>query len=94
MWTWLNESETGSAVFSYIKVFVAVVLGLFLADGADLFAIDANDLRAWLAAGLAAVLPVLVNALNPNDGRYGTVASEAVAEVEVEQFNEEEYKGE
>lgn len=94
MWTWLNESEIGQAVFSYIKVFVAVVLGLFMADGADIFAVDSTDLRTWLAAGLAAVLPVLVNALNHNDGRYGTGASEAVAEVEVEVFNEEEYQGE
>jgi hypothetical protein len=71
MWTWLNETQVGQAVFSYIKVFVAVVVGLFVADGSDLFGVSLTDLRTWLAAGLAAVLPVIINALNPNDVRYG-----------------------
>lgn len=56
---------------SYAKVFVAVVLGLFLADGADVFAVDASDLRTWLAAGLASVLPLIVTALDPSDNRFG-----------------------
>jgi hypothetical protein len=56
---------------SYLKVFVAVVLGLFLADGADVFAVDASDLRTWVAAGLASVLPLLITALDPSDHRFG-----------------------
>jgi hypothetical protein len=48
-----------------------VVLGLFIADGADIFAVSATDLKAWVAAGLAAVLPVVVTALNKSDPRYG-----------------------
>lgn len=56
---------------SYLKVFVSVVLGLFLADGADLFAVDATDLRTWLAAGLSSVLPLLITALDPSDHRWG-----------------------
>ena len=56
---------------SYVKVFVAVVLGLFLADGADVFAVDATDLKTWLAAGIASVLPLLVTALDPSDARFG-----------------------
>ena len=42
------ETKLGRAVESYVKVFLAVVLGLFLADGADLFAVDATDLKTWL----------------------------------------------
>lgn len=71
MWYWLNATPVGQAVFSYIKVFLAVVLGLFLADGADVFAVSTDDLRAWLAAGLASTIPVILNALNPSDRRYG-----------------------
>lgn len=56
---------------SYIKVFISVVLGLFLADGADVFAVDATDLRTWIAAGLASVLPLIITALDPTDKRWG-----------------------
>lgn len=59
------------AAKSYAKVFAAVVLGLFLADGADVFAVDAGDLRTWLAAGLAAVLPMIITVLDPKDRRFG-----------------------
>ncbi len=56
---------------SYLKVFLSVVLGMFLADGADLFAVDAADLRTWLAAGLASVVPLAITALDPKDHRFG-----------------------
>lgn len=92
MWNWLNNDPSGSMVFSWIKVFAATVLALFLADGADVFAVDANDLRTWLAAGFAALLPVVINYINPNDGRYGNLGTIENSEFEV--FDEEEYKGE
>ena len=59
------------AAKSYLKVFAAVVLGLFLADGADIFAVDVQDLRTWLAAGLAAVLPMVITLLDPSGRRFG-----------------------
>lgn len=65
------ESTLGKAVVSYVKVFAAVILGLFLADGADLFAVDAADLRTWLAAGIASVLPLVITAIDPTDHRFG-----------------------
>jgi hypothetical protein len=68
---WLNNTALGRAVQSYVKVFVAVVLGLFLANGADVFAVDAGDLKTWLAAALASVLPLIITALNPKDSRFG-----------------------
>ena len=91
MWTWLNEDPAGSMVFSWFKVFASVVLGLFLADGADVFAVDSSDARLWVAAGIAAVLPLIINFLNPHDTRYGLADH---ADVEVEGFDAEEYKGE
>jgi len=73
---WLNETKAGRAVQSYVKVFVAVVLGLFLADGANVFSVSVTELQTWLAAGLASVLPLVVTALNPNDPRFGKVAAD------------------
>lgn len=92
MWTWLNEDPAGAMVFSWVKVFASVVLGLFLADGADVFAVDASDVRLWLAAGLAAVVPLVVNYINPHDTRYGRGAEAVDNSVEV--FDSEEYTGE
>lgn len=60
-----------NAAKSYVKVFAATVLALFLADGADLFAVDAGDLRTWLAAGLASILPLIITWLDPSDKRFG-----------------------
>lgn len=62
------------ALKSYLKVFLAVVLGLFLADGADVFAVDMSDIRSWLAVGLASVLPLIITALDPTDTRFGRKA--------------------
>jgi hypothetical protein len=71
MWNWINNTDLGRAVRSYVVSFATVILGLFIADGADVFSVSADDLRTWLAAGLAAVLPVIVTALNKSDPRYG-----------------------
>lgn len=71
MWTWLNESPVGSMVFSWIKVFIAVVLTMFLADGADIFAVSVDDIRLFIAAAFTATIPMIVNYINPRDSRYG-----------------------
>ena len=68
---WLNNTKTGRAVQSYVKVFLAVVLGLFLADGADVFSVSVTELKTWLAAGVASVLPLIITVLNPSDKRFG-----------------------
>lgn len=78
------SGQVKAALFSYGKVFAATVLALFLTDGADVFAVDAGDLRAWLAAGIAAVLPVVISALDPRDSRYGVGYSGGSSDVPVE----------
>lgn len=64
----------------FVTGLVAVMLGLFIASGADVFAVSLEDLRTWLAAGLAASLPVFVSALRPADPRYGVGSSSSGAE--------------
>jgi len=71
VWRCKLDSKYVNLAKSYIKVFVSVVLGMFLADGADLFSVDAADLRTWLAAGLASVIPLVLTALDPSDHRWG-----------------------
>lgn len=56
---------------SYVKVFASTILALWLADGADVFAVDYADLRTWLAAGVASVLPLIITALDKSDDRWG-----------------------
>lgn len=63
-------------LLSYLRSFAAVVLGLFLAAGADVFSVSGSDLRAWLAAGIAAVLPPLIRWLDSSDEAFGRGASE------------------
>lgn len=70
------STEIVELIKSYVKVFLSVVLGMFLADGADVFAVDATDLKTWLAAGIASVLPLVITALDPNDTRWGKNSGE------------------
>jgi hypothetical protein len=60
-----------AAVKSYVKVFLSTVLAIFLADGADLVSVGLTDLRTYVAAGLASVLPLVITALDPHDHRFG-----------------------
>jgi len=73
MINFLNNTSSGRALQSWLKTFLAVILGLFVADGADVFSVDSNDLKTWLAAGLVSVIPLIITALNPADGRFGKV---------------------
>ncbi len=56
---------------SWIKVFAATILSLFLADGGDIFSVDMGDVRVYLAAGVASVLPLVITWLDPTDTRFG-----------------------
>lgn len=58
-------------VKSWLKVFAATVMSLFLANGGDVFSVDWADLRTYVAAGIASVLPLVITWLDPTDGRFG-----------------------
>ena len=47
----------------------------FLAAAIAVYMSGNHDLKAIAGAGLAAVLPVVLRALNPNDGAFGVGAS-------------------
>ena len=59
---------------SWVKVFLSAVITMYLAEltqGHDLFSLDMVMVKKLLTAGLVALLPVILNFLNPNDKRYG-----------------------
>jgi hypothetical protein len=56
---------------SYGRSFMAAALASFMATGGDLFALNSDSVKAIVGAGVAAVLPVLMRALNPNDDAFG-----------------------
>ncbi len=60
-------------VKTYGRAFLAVVLAAFIADGADVFAVDVTELKTWLAAGLGAAGAVALKALDPNESDFGRV---------------------
>lgn len=67
----MNTDQVKEVAVDFVTSFVAIVIGLFIAAGADAFAVSVDDLKTWLAAGLAASLPVVISALRPQDPRYG-----------------------
>lgn len=58
-------------MWSYARSFLAAAIAIWLANGADIFALDAEGLRLMVNAGIAAVVPPLLRALNENDPAFG-----------------------
>lgn len=91
---WLNNTDTGKMVQSWVKVFVSTILAMVLADfttGNDVF--SATSLWTYASAGVVAVLPLVINYLNPEYSRYGVGSDSDATPTEVE-FFDEEYQGE
>lgn len=59
------------ALASYGRSFLAAALAAFWATGGDIASLNADSLKTILGAGVAAVLPVIMRALNPNDSAFG-----------------------
>ena len=66
----MNE-KTFAAVKSYVRHFIGACLAAFTATGGDVFTIDKTGLKAIFTAGLVAVLPVLLRALDTSDSAFG-----------------------
>ena len=60
---WLAASATGS--------FIKITLGATL--GAALSWLTTSDIHPLIVAISAAVIPIIINSINPQDPRYGTV---------------------
>lgn len=67
----MKKHFLNTAFGSYLKVFVTVMLTTYLAMGKDVFDLDAESIKMLISAAFTSSIPILINALNPNDPRYG-----------------------
>lgn len=65
--SWLATSPLGSAA----KVFLGVLLGAVLLTWKSEGVISFDHWQTWLIGALAVAVPIVINALNPADTRYG-----------------------
>jgi hypothetical protein len=66
---WIANSPLGGA----LKAALGVVLSMILVETTS-GGIDFANWQTWLYAALGAALPVIINALNRSDSRYGVKA--------------------
>lgn len=66
---WLASTAFGTAAKTFVAVVVAAAIADFSSDGA----ISLGRWQTWVIMGLVSCGPVLVNAINPDDSRYGRV---------------------
>jgi|JI7StandDraft_1071085.scaffolds.fasta_scaffold147559_2 hypothetical protein len=67
----MKKHFLNSAFGSYLKVFITVILTNYLAMGVSIFELDLNSIKILVSSAVASVIPIVINALNPNDPRYG-----------------------
>lgn len=78
------NSKLKAGLASYGRSFLAgIVTAVMVSGGSILTNLDATSARNILAAGLAAVLPVAIRALNKKDPSFGKIA-ETVGEAVIE----------
>jgi hypothetical protein len=68
------DTKTKAMLASYGRSFLAAVTTAFMITGGDILALDGDSLKAILAAGISAVLPVAIRAANPKDPSFGKIA--------------------
>jgi hypothetical protein len=65
------STQTKNFLLSYGRSFLAAALAIWLANGADIWTLDLEGVKLMVNAGIAAVLPPLLRALNPEDPSFG-----------------------
>lgn len=75
----MNDKQK-AMLASYGRSFLAAVTATFMATGGDLFALDGETVKAILASGIAAVLPVALRYINKKDPAFGKIAEVVAAE--------------
>jgi hypothetical protein len=65
------SKELKATLASWGRSFAAACLAQFLALGGSVFDLNQDGVKHIVAAGLAAVVPVVIRWLNPNDHSFG-----------------------
>ncbi len=68
------DSKIKAMLASYGRSFLAAITTAFMITGGDILALDGDAIKAILAAGVSAVLPVAIRAANPKDPAFGKIA--------------------
>ena len=75
----MNDKQK-AMLASYGRSFLAAMTATFMATGGDMFALDVDTVKAILASGIAAVLPVALRYINKQDQSFGKIAEVIAAE--------------
>ena len=75
----MNDKQK-AMLASYGRSFLAAMTATFMATGGDLFALDVDTVKAILASGIAAVLPVTLRYINKQDPSFGKIAEVIASE--------------
>lgn len=67
------SKQNKALIASWGRSFLAACLAQFIALGGDVFDLSKDGVKTIVASGLAAVLPVVIRWLNPNDEAFGPV---------------------
>jgi len=67
MLDWLATTPLGSALKVFLGVLLAAVLLTWTQEGQISF----DHWQTWVIGALAVAVPIVINWLNPADGRYG-----------------------
>ena len=65
------SNELKALLASWGRSFLAACLAQFLALGGSVFDLNGDAVKTVVSAGLAALLPVIIRWLNPNDVAFG-----------------------
>lgn len=65
------SKQLQAALESYGRSFLAAALAAFIATGGDVWGLNESSLKAIVSAGVAAVVPVILRAVNPKDTAFG-----------------------
>ena len=74
------NAQNKAMLESYARSFLAAMTATFMATGGDLFALDVDTVKAILASGIAAVLPVALRYINKQDQSFGKIAEVIASE--------------
>jgi len=65
------NKELKALLASWGRSFIAACLAQFLALGGSAFDLNGDAVKSVVSAGVAAILPVVIRWLNPNDSAFG-----------------------
>lgn len=65
------SKELKATLASWGRSFLAACLAQFIALGGSVFDLNRDGVKSIVAAGVAAIVPVVIRKLNPNDAVFG-----------------------